>query len=64
MRRVFWVAWAGVFGLVFLLILGTKFTALFSSHGIPFGWLVLTGVGCIACLNAARLRPARGRRST
>jgi hypothetical protein len=53
-RRVFWLAWAAVFGLAFLLILATKFTALFSNHGIPFAWLVLTAVGCVACLKSAR----------
>jgi hypothetical protein len=57
-RRVFWTAWTVLFGLVFLLILGTYFTRLFSSYGIPFAWLVLTGVGCVACLKLARQTPA------
>lgn len=54
MRRVLWTTWAVVFGLVFLLILVTKFASLFSGYGIPFAWLVLTGVGCVACMKLAR----------
>ena len=50
MRRVFWRAWAVVFALIFLLILGTHFDALFTPYGIGFAWLVLTAVACAACL--------------
>ena len=51
----------GVF--TFLLILMTKFTALFTRQGLPFAWLVLTAVGCVACLKAARVAPKAARRN-
>lgn len=61
MQRAFWTAWAVVFGLLFLLILVTKLTRL-----LPFAiiWLVVLGVGAVACLKArqAAIKDARHRR--
>ena len=55
--RIFWLAWAVVFGLVFALIFVTKFTAAFTlRQGLPIVWMSLMVVGCIACLKAAPSR--------
>ena len=54
MERAVWLGAAILFGLVFLLILVTEFTAIVGGDGIAIGWAVLTALGLVACLRARK----------
>jgi len=52
-RGKIWTVWAVLFGIAFLLLFFTKFTELFSDHGIPLTFTVLMAVGYYACVKLA-----------